>query len=52
MRDSRDTHSRDTRDPRCVHCRDPVMLRRRDGRGRRAHLVCQIRVRHRAEADT
>jgi len=52
MRDSRDTHSRDNRDPPCVHCRDPVMPRRRDGRGRPAHLVCQIRVRQRAEADT
>jgi len=52
MRDSRDTHSRDNRDPWCVHCRDPVMSRRRDGRGRPAHLVCQIRVRQRAEADT
>ena len=52
MTDSRDTHSRDNRDPPCVHCRDPVMPRRRDGRGRPAHLVCQIRVRQRAEADT
>ena len=51
MRDSRDTHSRDNRDPPCVHCRDPVMSRRRDGRGRLAHLVCQIRIRQRTEAD-
>ena len=51
---SRDTHSGDSRDPPCAPCRDPVMSRRRDGQGRRAHahLVCQIRVRQRAEADT
>ena len=51
MSDSRDTHSRDSRDPPCAPCRDPVMSRRRDGRGRPAHLVCRIRVRQRAEAD-
>ena len=51
MGDSRDTHSGDSRDPRCAPCRDPVMSRRRDGRGRPALLVCQIRVRRRAEAD-
>ena len=39
------------RDPPCAHCLDPVMSRRRDGRGRPAHLVCRIRVRRRAEAD-
>ena len=49
---SRDTHSGDSRDPPCAPCRDPVMSRRRDGWGRPAHLVCQIRVRQRAEADT
>ena len=52
MRDSPDTHSRDNRDPPCVPCRDPVMSRRRDGRGRPAHLVCQIRVGQRAGADS
>jgi len=51
MGDSRDTHSRDSRDPPCAPCRDPVMSRRRDGRGRLAHLVCRIRVRQRPEAD-
>jgi hypothetical protein len=25
MSDNRDTHSRDRRDPPCVHCRDPVI---------------------------
>lgn len=52
MGDSRDTHSGDSRDPPCAPCRDPVMSRRRDGWGRPAHLVIQIRVRQRAEADT
>jgi hypothetical protein len=52
MSDCRDTHSRDSRDPSWAPCRDPAMSRRRDGRGRPAHLVCQIRVRRRAEADT
>jgi hypothetical protein len=51
MRDSPDTHSRDNRDPPWAHCRDPVMSRRRDGRGRPVLLV-PIRVRQRAEADT
>jgi hypothetical protein len=51
MTDSRDTHNRDNRDPPCAHYRDPVMSRRRDGRGRPTHLVCQIHVRQRAEAD-
>ena len=44
--------ARDSHDPPCAHCHDPVMSRRRDGRGRPAHLVCRIRVRQRAEADT
>ena len=52
MSDSRDTHSRDNRDPPCARCRGPVMSRRRDGRGRPAHRVCQIRVWQGAEADT
>ena len=52
MTDSRDTHSGDSRDSPCAPCRDPVMSWRRDGWGRLAHLVCQIRVRQRAEAYT
>jgi len=51
MTDSRDTHSGDSGDSPCAPCRDPVMSWRRDGWGRPAHLLCQIRVRRRAEAD-
>jgi hypothetical protein len=52
MSDNRDTQSRESGDPPCVHCRNRLMSRRQDGRGRSAHPVCQIRIRQRAEADT
>ena len=29
-------------DPSCLYCGQPVMSRRVDGRGRHAHLVCQL----------
>ena len=52
MTDSRDTHTVTAVTRRARPAGTRVMSRRRDGRGRRAHLVCRIRVRQRAEADT